>query len=159
MFRPLIVSALLTTLLAPGCRPNYEEMAEEAAMNLRRLFDSSVSYYDTPHTDNRGTILSIQFPTSVPLTPAEIPCGEEYVPTSGLWDVNTWESLNFAMSDPFRYSYQYDSSGTGYDATFTASAFGNLDCDDVYSTFTRVGYVENGEIRGGGGILVDNPLE
>jgi hypothetical protein len=132
----------------------------EATMNVRRLYDSSVSYYDNDHTNARGDIISAQFPASVPLTPAQIPCGEQVEPSQSHWGAATWESLNFAVSDPHYYSYQYDSSGTRIGATFTASAFGDLDCDGIYSTFVRVGEVVPGnEVRGGAGLYQWNELE
>jgi hypothetical protein len=133
---------------------------DEATMNVRRLYDSSVSYYDSDHVTPWGAIVPAQFPASVPLTPAQIPCGEQVEPSQSHWGAATWESLNFAVSDPHYYSYQYDSSGTRVGATFTASAFGDLDCDGIYSTFVRVGEVARGnEIRGGAGLYQWNELE
>ena len=64
------------------------------------------------------------------------------------------------MSDPQYYAYQYDSAGTQIGSTFTASAFGNLDDDTIYSTFVRVGSVVAGnEVRGGAGLYQQNELE
>lgn len=132
----------------------------EATMNVRRLYDSSVSYYDAEHATATGNIVPPQFPTSIPLTPAEIPCGEAVMPNARDWDHPGWEALNFSISDPHRYSYQYDSSGERIGSTFTASAFGDLDCDGVISTFVRVGEVEEGNyIRGGAGLYQQYELE
>lgn len=139
---------------------HYE--TEEALMNVRRLFDSSVSYYDADHTTPTGEILVPQFPASVPLTPAEVPCYSEWVNYED-WSHPTWEALNFALGrydELHHYSYQYDSSGTHIGATFTASAFGDLDCDGVFSTFVRSGEVITGnEIRGFGGVYVVDEFE
>ena len=135
-------------------------LTTEATMNVRRLFDSSVSYYDTDHVTADGTILLPQFPASVPRTPASVPCGTTVWPDQSHWTAQTWEALNFAVSDPHRYSYQYESQGIGVGATFTAYAFGDLDCDGVLSTFLRTGEVTAGnEIRGGAGLYVENELE
>src|SRR5258706_6999610 len=41
----------------------------EATMNIRKLFDSSVSYYEAEHSDKTGTILAKQFPNEVAKTP------------------------------------------------------------------------------------------
>ena len=38
----------------------------EATMNVRKLYDSSVSYYEAEHADSAGTILAKQFPTAAP---------------------------------------------------------------------------------------------
>ena len=133
----------------------------EATMNIRRLYDSSVSYYDTDHTTSNGSIVAAQFPTTQGVTPALSAIGNvKRQPTQTDWDSGTWEALNFAVSDPHFYAYQYHSTGNGIGATFTAAAFGNLDGDAVYSTFVRVGTVVSGnEIRGGAGLYQQNELE
>src|SRR2546421_6826922 len=46
----------------------------EATMNVRKLFDSSVSYFEAEHSDKTGAIIGKQFPTSVALTPAATCC-------------------------------------------------------------------------------------
>src|SRR5262249_6605742 len=119
----------------------------EASMNVRKLFDSSVSYYEAEHADRTGAILAKQFPVSVATTPGTKCCsnaGEKCTPDPTLWqDTNgTWASLNFSVDDPFYYQYQYDSGGTDTGSSFTARAAGDLDCDDIYSTFQRIGKVD-----------------
>jgi hypothetical protein len=132
----------------------------EATLRVRRLFDSSVAYYDRDHVTSMGDYLPAQFPASVPRTPATVPCGDRAEPSAADWDDPTWQALNFMVSDPHYFSYQYDSQGTGVGATFTASAFGDLDCDGVLSTFVRVGSVRAGnEVRGGAGLYQYNELE
>jgi type II secretory pathway pseudopilin PulG len=132
----------------------------EATMNVRRLYDSAVSYYDSDHVLPSGEFLPPQFPASIPRTPAEVPCGTRQEPDRATWAAPTWEALNFAIVGPHYYSYQFDSAGVGVGATFTASAFGDLDCDGILSTFVRVGEVSEGnEIRGGAGLFQRNELE
>jgi len=132
----------------------------EAADHVRRLYDSSVSYYDADHTDNIGNIITPRFPDSFGPTPSEVPCGTTHTPTYEDWSADTWEALNFAISDPHYYAYQYESHGTQLGATFTAYAFGDLDCDGVYSTFFRTGEVLLGnDIRGSAGLQEINPTE
>src|SRR3954451_12032213 len=49
----------------------------EATMNVRKLFDSSVSYYEGEHADSAGTILAKQFPAAVgPAPGANSCCGQ-----------------------------------------------------------------------------------
>lgn len=136
----------------------------EATMNIRRLYDSSVSYFDTDHASATGGILGPQFPASQSVTPTLTAISStKRRPSQAEWTTGTWQSLNFALSDPHYYAYQYDSDGsavTGVGATFVASAFGNLDDDDTYSTFVRVGTVDQGmEVRGGAGLYQQNELE
>ena len=157
------ITGILSVLVLSGvdAYDSYSEQ-EEALQNLRRLYDSSISYYDSDHATPDGYIIVPQFPTSVPLTPANVPCYSEWVNYED-WSHPTWEALNFALGwqdELHHYSYQYDSSGTQIGATFTASAFGDLDCDGVYSTFVRTGEVVTGnEIRGGGGVYIVNEFE
>jgi hypothetical protein len=132
----------------------------EAMMNLRRLYDNAVGYYQMQHANSRGDVVSDRFPESVPLTPSQIPCGEKAPVVRSDWAHPTWEALTFQPLDAMRYSYQFDSSGIGPTATFTAAAFGDLDCDGVYSTFVRIGSVDaRNEVRGGPGLLVEDELE
>ena len=129
-------------------------------MNVRRLFDSAVMYYDSEYVSQDGSFLPPQFPASILLMPTFVPCGDKEYPLDLDWQQPTWDALNFAMTDPHYYSYQFDSSGVGPGATFTASAFGDLDCDGIYSTFTRTGEVTGGnEVRGGAGLYRDNEME
>jgi hypothetical protein len=78
---------------------------------------------------------------------------------SWLWN-GAWTALNFAIDDPFYFHYMYTSSGTEREATFTASAFGDLDCDDEWSTYERTGSVDSAwHPVGGGGLYVNNDIE
>jgi hypothetical protein len=71
----------------------------------------------------------------------------------------TWSELDFGLRDPHWYSYQFDSSGIAASAQFTASAFGDLDCDGVHSTFVRFGRIENAEVELSAGMYVSNGRE
>ena len=143
-----------------GSQRTRRAQTTEATMNVRRLFDGAVVYYDSDHVTAIGDILPPQFPASAPLTPPVIPCGQAAQPDPSAWDHPTWEALHFRVGDPHIYSYQFDSTGLRVGAQFTASAFGDLDCDGVISTFVRVGTVMPGnEIRGGAGLYVQQELE
>src|SRR5438309_3459267 len=51
----------------------------EATMNVRKLFDSSVSYFEGDHADKGGNTLAKQFPTSKavsPGSPTSTCCGQ-----------------------------------------------------------------------------------
>src|SRR5262249_50259930 len=121
----------------------------EASMNVRKLFDSSVSYFDSEHTDSTGTILPRQFPTSQVLTPAGGACGCcvggkcDPKPIVAQWQTSQWTALNFSVSDPFYYQYQYGSNGTDSASSFVAHAYGDLDCNTTFSTFERQGTVDS----------------
>src|SRR6476469_5295250 len=82
----------------------------EATMNVRKLFDSSVSYFEGEHADKGGNSIAKMFPTSVatpaPWGGATSTCcgqtGDKCQPAAGNFqDANgTWASLNFSVDDP-----------------------------------------------------------
>ena len=133
----------------------------EATMNVRKLYDSSVTYFAGEHTLATGAIVSAQFPATTATLPTLASIGDVKITTApSSWDgVGTWNALQFSVSDPSYFAYQYDSAGTTNDAKFTATAFGNLDGDAAYSTFTRVGSVVDMEVKGGAGLFIDKEIE
>lgn len=137
----------------------------EATMNVRKLFDSSVSYFEAEHATTTGSPLAHQFPTSVtPAVPAVGSCcgnpGDKCPPTPTLWNADSWSALNFSVDDPFYYSYQYNSAGADTGANFQAWAFGDLDCDKIYSTYQRSGSVlTDRSVSGGAGLYTKNEIE
>jgi type IV pilus assembly protein PilA len=134
----------------------------EATMNVRKLFDASATYFASEHATATGAILAAQFPTSTAALPATSAIGDSKTLTApSSWDaVPTWVSLQFSVSDPSYFSYQYDSNGSlTNDSKFTASAFGNLDGDGTYSTFVRTGGIVDMEVKGGAGLYIDREIE
>jgi len=142
----------------------------EATMNLRKLYDSSVSYFNEEHADRGGNVLPRQFPEEDLETPGDwagVTCeggdSKKYSPQATTWAADTWQALNFAVEDPFYYMYSYastGSAGTGPDSQFTARANGDLNCDQTLSTFERVGTVDDSNnIQGGAGIYQNKELE
>jgi type IV pilus assembly protein PilA len=139
----------------------------EAAMNLRKLYDSSVSYYVGDHTDAAGGILPKQFSAPQGWTPAQgACCPNKCVPNQppGEWLTPTWQSLNFGVDDPHYFSYQVaadvgNGSSAGDRQQLQASA--DLNCDGVYSLFQRTVIVGAGLsiISGGSGLYSQNELE
>jgi type IV pilus assembly protein PilA len=139
----------------------------EATMNIRKLFDSSVSYYTAEYSERTGEKLPRQFPDTVAATPGDWAAqtcnggsSEKYSPDPQTWSPPTWQALNFAVDDPFYYQYEYLSDGTGADSQFTARANGNLNCDGVLSTFERIGSVDaENNVTGGAGLFQAKELE
>lgn len=135
----------------------------EATMNIRRLFDSAVSYYVMSSYAPDGTPRPGHFPPSAPLTPDAPHCGrdgEQYLPRPDDWSHPTWQALNFAINEPHYYRYEFISTGEGPSAMFTARALGDLNCDGVLATFERIGTIdEEGNVTGGAGMYQANELE
>src|SRR5262249_36473126 len=105
----------------------------EASMNVRKMYDSSVSYFESEHADSTGSILAKQFPTAfAACMPAMGTCcgsvGGKCAPNNNYWTNATWTALNFSVDDPFYYCYAYNSGGTDTASTFRAGAYGDLNC-------------------------------
>ncbi len=133
----------------------------EATMNVRKLYDSSVTYFAGEHTSPTGAIIAAQFSATTATLPTLAAIGDVKITTlPSSWDADTtWNSLQFSVSDPSYFAYQYDSAGVTNASKFTATAFGNLDGDAVFSTFTRVGSVVDMEVKGGAGLYIDKEIE
>jgi type IV pilus assembly protein PilA len=135
----------------------------EATMNIRKLFDSSVAYFEAEHATSAGVVLPKQFPASNAATPAVSPCGlpgDKYVPAPTNFSTQTWSALNFSVDDPFYFEYKYDSGGTEVNATFQAWAYGDLDCDTILSTYQRSGSIlSDRSVTGGSGLFTKNEIE
>lgn len=145
---------LAAAQLLIGC----SDPREEALVNIRTIFSSASVYFD--QTTQSGPIEAAQFPASTPLTPTPIPCGTRARTAPEVWSSQpSWAALGFSVNAPHRYSYQIQSEGVGATAQFTISAFGDLDCDGVYSTFVRYVGVLDGEAAGSAGLLEVNGLE
>jgi type IV pilus assembly protein PilA len=140
----------------------------EALDKLAMLYNESVRYaHDSNEQVDRSTVgaaVAAQFPQTTALTPVGSCCLEadgQCSPNADIWDNNpTWRALDFAVTDPHRFRYAYESTGAGPDAVFTARASGDLDCDTTLSTFERSGYITpNIEVQGSRGVFLFYPLE
>ena len=140
-------------------KPMYEKQqaralgakASEAIDNLDRIYKGAAVYFSTPHVDSYGERLPCQFPRSQGVTPIEGTCcgtfggpdsdGDGACDNGSVdWDTPVWSALSFKMSEHHYFIYSFESSGTGPNATFSANAYADLDCDGVMSTFQRFGF-------------------
>ncbi|MCA9560057.1 MAG: prepilin-type N-terminal cleavage/methylation domain-containing protein [Myxococcales bacterium] len=167
----LMIVVAIIGLLAAVAIPAFEKSVRrsktsEATINLRRIYDGAVTSYQSQQVDRDGAGRSPKFPDSVDPTPGENACcgasDRGQCPASTQAFVKpTWQQLQFSLDDPHYYWYVFDSEGEGAGAQFTARSSGNLNCDDIFSTFERIGFVDllSGSIQGGSGIYVNRPLE
>jgi hypothetical protein len=151
---PLLVAAAILALASVGCRSRQREdgrvpiqltLDDRAARSVEAdtmigvIVGDAIRYYRASDPPQR-------FPESAPRTPREVPCGPVETPPEA-WSHPTWQLFGFheggmyIVEEPHYYSYQFDSSGSGTAATFTASAFGDLDCDGNQATFMWRGRV------------------
>jgi len=55
------------------------------------------------------------------------------------WQTGVWKDLEFQIDEPHRFRYTYESTDG---KSFTATAIGDLDCDNDQITYTSVGVTE-----------------
>ncbi len=119
----------------------------EAIDMLDKIYKGAAYYYTAPHVNREGRKLGCQFPASTGVTPGKSCCGSLGSPFDkdkdgrcdvdpASWDNLTWASLSFQINDQHYFTYAFDWNGkTLSEARFTASAYGDLDCDGEFSTF------------------------
>ena len=166
IFSLVAVSALLVYGFLQSC--GFKRCrSTEGTMNVRKLFDSAVLYFDA-QLEAGVPIEQIRFPQPAGPTPSLgwvsercLRGGERLESPSGVWEENeTWRALNFSIADPHHGVYQFESDGSGLSARFRATAFIDMDCDGVFTIYQRFGEVESdGEgvrVHGGAGLTVIN---
>ncbi len=139
----------------------------EAAMNVRKLYDATVAYYEAEHASAAGGIVAKQFPSGVAWNPAQGACcaqvGKKCDPTTVTWNGGTWQALTFSVDDPFYYSYEtVNTTGTGAAAgdIYNLQASADLNCDGTYSLFQRTSTVmADFSISGGSGLYILRELD
>ena len=109
----------------------------EASLNIQKMWQSALAYYEAEHADIAQKILPRQFPTPQVETPGINACcgqpGDKCAPTPALWGTSaTWAALNFSVDDPHYFWYRFDALGLDRASTFQSWAYGNLDCDVVF---------------------------
>ncbi|MBN1605749.1 MAG: hypothetical protein JW940_03910 [Polyangiaceae bacterium] len=91
-----------------------------------------------------GRPAEIAYPETVGLTPANVPQGKRVLDPPGTWDEPTWRRLDFELSVPHAFSFSFESHKAKGEATFRATAHGDLDGDGVLSTFALGGQSRDG---------------
>jgi type IV pilus assembly protein PilA len=80
-----------------------------------------------------------------------------------LWDDNNvWNGLNFKQDQGhfFHYNFTATNGTEGFGTCqFTASAFGDLDNDGMYSTYERTGAGDENGVNGAAGLYIDHDVE
>ena len=135
----------------------------EAGLNLRKIYDGEVTYYQEEKVRIDGSIIPKQFVTA-PVSGDSTPDFADGCPgidkMTGNWDDEGWRALKFGADSPVQFCYQTAASGTQTNSTFTAFAYGDLDGDGSTSLFQRVGRIDStGEIEGGAGLYKESELE
>jgi prepilin-type N-terminal cleavage/methylation domain-containing protein len=169
----LMVVVAIIGILASIAVPSFMKNARnakstEARVQLQKIYSSSRAYIIELHNRAGGSIaLPPQFPEPEAITPAGSCCpqtGQKCAPNPLDWTSVTWQVLQFSVDTPHYYRYAYISTGSaapGPGSSFHAQAFGDLNCDGVYSTYEMYGEWNSADhdVHGGAGFYMNNPLD
>jgi hypothetical protein len=134
----------------PTSRYAKKSKTSEARQLVKKIYDGARAYYMDAH--GAAEPLPPQFPESVGPTPPLGTCCEEggrCTPKQENWDSPSWKAVQFSLSEPHYYSYEIQSAGQKSAGqldgsnSFTVFAYGDLDCDGTYSTFSMYGVVDD----------------
>jgi prepilin-type N-terminal cleavage/methylation domain-containing protein len=156
-----IIGILAAVAIPSFIRYTRKSKTMEAVMMIRRMYDGAVAYYIGEHVDKSGTQLHQKFPDSTGPTPtAGIPCGKPVLVAQSEWGTDSWQALDFAVTDPQRFQYEFQDNGLeGADAFATMVARGDLNCNTVPSLFARtITGIKDG-VMGSSGLIVVNEIE
>lgn len=153
-----IIGILSAVAIPSFIRYTRKSKTLEAVMSIRRMYDGAVAYYIGEHVDKTGISLHQKFPDSTGPTPAAaVPCGNPVIVAQAEWGTDSWQALDFAVSDPQRYQYEFQDNGLEGAASFaTMIARGDLNCNGVPSMFARtITGIKDGVMGSSGLIIVD----
>jgi type IV pilus assembly protein PilA len=124
----------------------------EATEGLDKIKAGAKAYFQADHYDtDTANLLPKMFPNvATGGTPAGSPCDGDTVKyetssaTTSAWNHPTWRALNFQLTEQHYFQWDYPASTTtNKDATFSATAAGDLDCDGEFSNYRIVGSVDD----------------
>ncbi len=89
--------------------------------------------------------------------------GAGYYPITFWTDNTVWNGLNFQQEQGHYFHYQFVYSNNVSDGfgqcQFSASAFGDLDDDGIFSTYERSGAADSSGVNGAAGLFIENDVE
>lgn len=144
----------------------------EARTAVARIAKDATTAYARPRAS--GDILAVggsaafsnQMCDDATAVPSAVPAGAKVQSAAANWGGSQnagWTCLNFSMSDPQQYQYDYQvSATTGDGSTFAATAKGDLDGDGTLSTFQLNGQIvaaQDNALMVSPNIAETNPLE
>ncbi|MFH1130498.1 MAG: prepilin-type N-terminal cleavage/methylation domain-containing protein [Pseudomonadota bacterium] len=117
----------------------------EATEGLDKVKTGARQYFQVDHYDTTGNLVAKQFPDSVGPTPSAAHCSgatAKYLPVASDWNVPGWRELHFQQSEPHYFQWNWVSGGSNTGSTYTADAYGDLDCDGSTSTYQLLGSID-----------------
>ena len=150
----LMIVVAIIGILAAVAIPAFmkyikKSKTSEARQFVKKIYDGARAYY--MDRNGRETLADAdggaQFPatpTSGSTAPALGACcssGDKCMPSAALWTDESWVALQFSVDDPHYYSYQYTSADPT--SSFFGRAYGDLDCNGTFSTFSMYGEINS----------------
>lgn len=160
------IIGILAAIAIPAFMKNAKKAkTTEATLNIKKIQEGAISYYHEEHVKAGSAVpIARQFPDTpaVPVAPAAgACCPNKCAPNNALWVDPSWQALKFGLSDAHYYSYSYDATTNGVGTTplsgttvttladgttpntfFFAGAYGDLNCNGVFSTFEMFGAID-----------------
>ena len=136
----------------------------EATEGLDKIKTGAKSYFQADHYNTGGNLLQKEFPGKLGVanpSPLTTCCGAtpKCAPNSTIWNDNTWRALQFQMSDDHYFTWGWTAGGSNKGSTFTADAFGDLDCDGTFSTYRIIGTIDEEYGIKARGPIITNEIE
>jgi type IV pilus assembly protein PilA len=161
-----IIGILAAVAIPAFTRYVKKSRTAEAVGHMNKEWSGSLTYYESDHVTNGGTMLEKQFPNGTATaanggTACGCATGGRCAGGDTAWGSDgIWLSLNFSLPDPHNYTPSYIGAGSLSGAQFTAGAWGDLNCNQTTSSFSRNGSINsNGDVTGSYQPLILNELE
>lgn len=145
----LMIVVVILGILAGIAIPAYTRYTKrtkttEALGNIQAIYQGQMTYFQRSIEVGTGQ----RFASAATYTPDNNPGVNKYPARPTLWSADPqWAAIGFQLDRPHYYAYASYTSGSGEGAYFYSRAIGDLDGDDIESTFSITGTVVNGEIR------------
>ena len=147
----LMIVVVILGILAAVAIPAFTRYVKrtktaEAAGNVSRIYQGQVAYYNL----SGERFGSTRFVNQPLFTPNNNPGAARYPANVTLWTADPqWSAIGFAIPSAHYYAYNSFATTTGdVGAYFYARAIGDLDGDDIESTYTVRGeVVAGGEVQ------------
>ncbi len=147
----LMIVVVILGVLAAVALPAYSRYTRrsktaEVTGNIAKIYMAQVAYYN--HSSERAPTGG--FVNQPYFTPDNNPGANKYPANIALWSSDPqWTALGFSLEDGHYYAYNsFATLGTGPGIYFYARGIGDLDGDDLESTYTIRGEVApDGEVQ------------